>query len=150
MGTNFYLTSVVDESQERHLGKRSAAGLYCYGCDISLVTGMRGGLNARSPHYGEGTDYSSCPKCKAKPSGNLYNPELFTPRPDEITREEWYAVRYCYSFSFAQKRTQIDAYSPETDVVDEYGRHMTMEEFRTEVIAKAVFLFTHHIGQEFS
>ena len=150
MGTNFYLTSVADELKEKHLGKRSAAGLYCYDCDISLVTGLRGGLNVRSPHYGEGTDYRTCPKCKTKPSGNLYNPELFTPRPDEMAREERYVVRYCHSFSFAQARVRIDTYASEIDVVDEYDRHMTMEELRTEVIAKAVFLFTHHIGQEFS
>ena len=40
MGTNFYLGKYVYETKyENHIGKRSAAGLYCWDCDETLIIG---------------------------------------------------------------------------------------------------------------
>lgn len=156
MGTNFYLRDEAEEYERgQHLGKRSAAGMYCYACNISLVTGMPGGFDVESPHiskkpYGVNRGYEQCPKCGAKPSGNFYLPELFMPTQEQTEREEMYPVRYSFSFGFALAPEEISLYAPDTEVVDEYGRVFLMHEFWSDVLAKAVFLFTEHIGQEFS
>ncbi len=151
MGTNFYLRYESQEYERGiHLGKRSAAGMYCYGCNISLVTGMPGGLNVQNPHMGEGKNYRACPICGARQSGNFYNPELFTPTAEQTDREEKYVVRYSCSFGFAIPPEELSAYTQDVLVVDEYGTVFSMHEFRRDVIEKAAFLFTHHVGQCFS
>ncbi|TSC62754.1 MAG: hypothetical protein G01um101448_456 [Parcubacteria group bacterium Gr01-1014_48] len=151
LGTNFYLRDKEQEyEREEHLGKRSAAGHYCYDCEISLVTGLSGGWNVTSPHISAGRTFEACPLCGSKPSGNFYIPELVSPTEEQTAREETFSVRYSCSFGFAQAPDVIDAYSEDTEVVDEYGRVYTMREFRGEVLGKAIFFFTHHVGQVFS
>ncbi|MBI4276661.1 hypothetical protein HY629_02355 [Candidatus Uhrbacteria bacterium] len=172
MGTNFYVkddpdpaaaTDVPEDEQEqweaeegsqirRHLGKRSASGLYCYDCDISLATGAPGGMNpAKNPHMNTGPGYKECPGCgKQRTNTALFNPELWKPTPEEIVAEHASPVRYSHSFSYAKPPEEIAAFPDDTIVIDEYGRTSTMAEFRREVIEKATFLFTHSVGVVFS
>ena len=147
MGTNFYLLNGT------HLGKRSAAGHYCYKCDVSLVTGQPGGMNpAASPHAGGWASRNSCPNCgqSYQNEGGLYQPELFKPTPEETARELASGdVRGAYSFSYAVAPSMVAVYNPRRKVTSEYGDKMTLQEFRN-MVERAKFRFTDSIGREFS
>ena len=51
MGCNFYTLD------NRHIGKRSDAGFYCWDCEITLCKG-----GGRAVHSGD-EFYNKCPKC---------------------------------------------------------------------------------------
>jgi hypothetical protein len=52
MGTNFY---TIDDI---HIGKRSAAGLYCFDCEVTLCKNGEDAI-----HQGSSGWYNTCPKC---------------------------------------------------------------------------------------
>jgi hypothetical protein len=61
MGTNFYWFDdnecIMNDDIKIHIGKRSAAGLYCHDCGTTLCSGGIGKV-----HYGAEW-YNSCPSC---------------------------------------------------------------------------------------
>jgi hypothetical protein len=62
MGTNFYF----DKDHSEHIGKRSAAGLYCWDCCITLC---KGGIE--KIHFSENQEwFDACPCC-----GKVYEKE---------------------------------------------------------------------------
>ena len=61
MGCNFYFRGFRDDdSPEHHIGKRSAAGWYCWDCGITLCT-VPGKEHYSVPWH------DACPKCGKKP-----------------------------------------------------------------------------------
>lgn len=60
MGTNFYFEL---EGQQVHLGKRSAAGLYCWDCDVTLCAEGVEGVHSSPAHW-----HRACPRCGATPA----------------------------------------------------------------------------------
>ena len=62
MGTNFYFRGHRDDDNpEFHIGKRSAAGLYCWDCRITLCREGESKVHKRP------TWYNSCPSCGQMP-----------------------------------------------------------------------------------
>jgi len=60
MGTNFYF---VDENgYERHIGKRSAAGAFCWDCGVTLCADGNSGVHLN------GRWLKECPGCGEKPT----------------------------------------------------------------------------------
>ena len=55
MGCNFYL-----KNDERHIGKRSAAGHYCWDCGVTLCRDGNDNI------HGDGKWYENCPNCGTK------------------------------------------------------------------------------------
>ena len=68
MGTNFYVRGYRhDDGPMTHIGKRSAAGLYCWDCGVTLCKGGESQV-----HMGRWEDqderwYKKCPKCGKSP-----------------------------------------------------------------------------------
>ncbi len=180
MGTNFYIakTKVIDPfTQEerigrKHIGKRSAAGWYCWDCGVTLFArgaefvhhGVRNvteadRIRAQFPKH-EIDDRGwllACPKCgKARPDGKDvltrgaaarelgFDKTPFAPRT---------GVDTCSSFSWA-----ID---PESDeykqllkrwgkpIIDEYDTKYSVKEW-LKMLEECPLRYTHSIGQVFS
>jgi hypothetical protein len=173
MGTNFYWAAITKPaeasvtfadgelqqihipSEGKHIGKRSAAGMYCYDCDMTLCPGGR-----EKVHMGRITDPpwpENCPKCgkgRTTPPNLTSGPaavELGFAKP-EVTRPK--GVAGCSSFSWAiepgEVRNICETRGNETTVVDEYGRTLTGKEFLGMLRANCPIEYTDSIGHEFS
>lgn len=121
MGTNFYIKGKQgNENPKFHIGKRSAAGLYCWDCGVSLCEG-----GELCVHY-EHKFFDKCPKC-----GNY--PDIEDLSSSSIGRELGFnnskpkrktGVKGCSSFRWARPLGNIK------HIVDEYGAEYTLEEFK--------------------
>lgn len=124
MGTNFYWKSDLDD-EDVHIGKRSAAGLYCYDCNRSLCK------SEDLIHYTNAISdwYVKCPECWKNVTTTCCS---FT----------WEADDFEVFLTCCRK-------PKEKIIVDEYGREFTGAEFLLE-IKKCKIQFYHLIGKEFS
>ena len=144
MGTNYYIKG-YDEKDENgnflytiddpkfHLGKRSAAGLYCFDCNVTL---HKGGIE--QVHKG-GEWYKKCPSCgKAPQKENLKNSTAGIELGfNKNQTEKRTGVRSCSSFtsvlvcrlSLSEKIIGPNFSPSQKLVVDEYGREYTCKEF---------------------
>jgi hypothetical protein len=140
MGTNFY----TDTEERLHIGKRSAAGLYCWDCGVTLCMG-----GEKAIHYDTHGWHDACPKCGNKPS------ERESLQDGSVGRELGFnksapmrktGVVSCSSFAWAMEPDQLEGYS---QVVDEYGTHYTMMEF-FQVLEECPVRDFEFVGREFS
>lgn len=143
MGTNFY------SSRRRggvHIGKRSAAGAYCWDCGITLCMGGKKYI------HDSGWDwYDRCPNCGAEPvkedfensSGGL---ELgFAGK--EYPKSEKIGVRSCSSFTWAVNPETVGKYR---HIYDEYGRKFKRKDFLEMLWSQCPIRYYDLIGFEFS
>lgn len=128
MGTNFYLRGWKSKDSmdpTYHIGKRSAAGVYCWDCGVTLCAGGINGV-----HYSKYVWLKSCPKCGGKPgkeslaSGAAGRELGFNSSP--FARKT--GVNSCSSFSWVIPKEKVFRSKA---VWDEYGRKYIMEEFRS-------------------
>jgi hypothetical protein len=137
MGCNFYTL------KGKHIGKRSAAGYYCWECKITLCKD-----GEKRIHRSDSRWYKACPKCHKKPITETitqgavgrelgFNKTPFAPRTGVTT---------CSSFSWAMEKTNI---AKVRFVLDEYGKRFTLKEFDA-ILSECPVQYFHHIGQEFS
>lgn len=169
MGTNFYWATValstfklptgeevqigpkVDSCDPiLHIGKRSAAGLYCWDCNLTLQIGGLAEL-----HYGRTGQHKACPKCHQEPVVESLNRssggvELGFAKPRDS--RPW-GVRSCSSFTWAQDPTVVRRICEERPgerlIVDEYDRHCTCAEFLTMLKCNCPIELLHLVGQWF-
>ena len=159
MGTNF---TWLEEGQshrgstdpEHHIGKRSAAGLYCFDCQWTLC---KKGVNGIHFTAREEDWHKACPSCGQTPAKETLSEgtaglELgFAP----VRAKSPESVASCSSFSFAQdvveviKRLVDQLGSDEPLVEDDYGRQYTAAEF-LHVLEECPIHHTHSVGTEFS
>lgn len=139
MGTNFYVKSDC-EHQGQHIGKRSAAGSYCWDCGVTLAkSGM--------PHDGSGM-LEACPKCE-KPGqsesldDSAAGRELGFNKSPPVRKT---GVRSCSSFSWAVEPGYLEGVD---EIEDEYGRRFTRGEF-VAVLQECPIQFMDSIGRDFS
>lgn len=143
MGTCFYLTGKPqDDNPKHHIGKRSAAGYYCWDCGVTLCKDGPSKI-----HY-ESEWYDRCPICGEykKPEGlneSSAGRELgFNKNNQPVKR----GVRSVCSFTWAM---DIDVLKwglvGEKPVTDEYGREYTLKEFQ-EVLSQCPIRFHDSIG----
>jgi hypothetical protein len=152
MGTNFYwigeklgikAESISDPTL--HIGKRSAAGLYCWDCNLTLCKDGNDGVH-KAPSNGvhhtflglnsSGKWYDECPGCGKTPNiKGMPKPmavELGFAKP-EIKRPT--GVCGCFSFTYAQDRKKVrsvcESHLDDKIIVDEYDREFTGAEFLT-------------------
>lgn len=120
MGTNFYIKGHRNSDDPRyHIGKRSAAGLYCWDCGVTLCKGGESRV-----HYGDGF-FDKCPNCgkgrEEEPlSESSAGRELGFNHSKPVKKT---GVQSCSSFTWARDLGRIRC------IVDEYGRAYTREEF---------------------
>lgn len=180
MGTNFYwkpndegmlpagLGTLEQHPSEddpaRHIGKRSAAGAYCYDCGVPLIESppsrFAGNFGRWSPdhiHGGHAQRLDACPDCGGtvkqedlRDPGCAVGIELGFAKP---LGKRPRGVGSASSFSWAQEPARVilacRQWPDETLVVDEYGRDYTGAEF-LDAILVAPLWFTDRIGGIFS
>jgi len=174
MGTNFYLNENGKSGQ--HIGKRSAAGLYCWDCRITLCMGGPGNVHHGDSRYREEAPttgwcptcrrdtatawFKACPMCGKKPvdeklDGGAVGLELGFAKP---TTELKTGVRSCSSFSWAMLPYEFHRLHllggpkkhDEHTIIDEYGRTMHYQDFLDLVLKNCPIQYLSSIGQEFS
>lgn len=155
MGTNFYWKDKPEDADDMdpqwHIGKRSAAGMYCWDCDATLCEGGKAAIH--QSRYGF---HEQCPKCGQAPTKeglDVPNPvsvELgfSSPRDGRPT-----GVRGTSSFSWAQDaeaaRASCEQNMDSEAVVDEYGRVSTGREFLRMLRSNCAVEFHDSVGRYF-
>lgn len=141
-----------DMDPKIHIGKRSAAGLYCWDCRVTLAEGGESMI-----HSGRIGTLDACPKCGKTPDParetmrgpvavelGFAKPEVAAPR----------GIGGAASFSWAQNPERVrricEERLDETLIQDEYGRDMTCREFLNMLAANCPIEFTRSIGVWFS
>ncbi len=166
MGTNFYWIAEAQyvsgplagepvdldrDDPKIHIGKRSAAGLYCWDCGVTLAKGGEAII-----HTGDAAWYESCPRCGAEPTktNNLATgPAAVELGFAEPAKARPTGVHGCASFTWAQDPAAVRATCSgvrEPIVVDEYGRKLTGFEFLRMLTTNCPIEFTELIGEAFS
>jgi hypothetical protein len=178
MGTNYYLKGYQNEdekdSREFHIGKRSAASLYCFDCGVTLCKrgeeNVHMGSNRRVDTTGMGVVeglaaqleddskdwHDSCPECGQLPVEETWENSTaglelgFNKNPVENRT----GVRSCSSFTFCRMEWRAGAIElgyTESDICieDEYGKEFTIRELE-QIIDSCPIHFTHLVGKEFS
>lgn len=164
MGTNFYLTpeaicelhgldadaarGLDDLDPLRHLGKRSAAGPYCWDCDMTLCLG-----GPSAVHSGVGF-HSKCPRCGGKPKGipQAVRLELGFAEPNQ---ERPTGVTSASSFGWAHDPVTATLYllgaGAAREVVEsEYGERLTGAAFIDMLEKQCPLRRYGSVGQQFS
>ena len=145
MGTNFYWVS--DKEKEVHIGKRSAAGPYCWDCGLSLCAAGHDEVHFNSRFLDE------CPVCgkKIKKEGlnnSTAGRELGfnTNKPTQKT-----GVQSCSSFSWGISPGHFNDLksAPNLHIEDEYGRTFTVKEF-SDILSECPIKYFNLIGVDFS
>lgn len=159
MGTNFYwirrrkgTNNPYDDSDlDTHIGKRSAAGLYCWECGLTLCKEGEGSIHKGKMQNwpaiifdGIKIDtsewYDSCPNCGLHP-GDGYHAgmvELGFEKPLG-NGEDRRGVCSVSSFTWTQKEFHREKVmkkldDPKKRIVDEYGNKYTAREFKEKVL----------------
>ena len=135
MGTNFYSLH-----KGEHIGKRSAAGLYCWDCKITLCKDGDAGV-----HYDKEW-HDACPKCGQKPKKEGLDTssvglELGFNKKTQVIKK---GVSSCSSFTWA---IDFDK-SMILFVVDEYGKKYTRKQF-LKMLDYAPIRYFNMIGKDF-
>lgn len=150
MGCNFYTL------RGKHIGKRSAAGLYCWDCGVPLNKEGESGVHKshadNCKHKGSlicnCLILKVCPKCGKKPKKEgLENSSVG--RELGFNKEKFEkktGVASCSSFSWAMRPIKANSL---LFVKDEYGRIYSGSTFRNEILAECPIQYTDLIGVEF-
>lgn len=138
MGTNFY--TVKDK---KHIGKRSAAGWYCWDCKITLCE------SEEMVHTGKGKWYDACPVCDEKLliedlSKSSAGRELGF---NKSKPKKKIGVASVSSFSWAMKPNIFFMEKPE--IIDEYDEIMTFKTFM-KFLDECPIQYYDSIGETFS
>jgi len=146
MGTNFYTL------EGKHLGKRSAAGLFCWTCKKSLRIGgeslvhtSRADLFDVEAHKREW--YNKCSICGDVPQNEGWD-NSSVGRELGFNKEpygEKTGVSSCSSFTWAVRESSLNRLKY---VKDEYGRKFTIAEFR-KILEECPIQFFDLIGTDF-
>lgn len=154
MGTNFYF----GKKEEIHIGKRSAAGFYCWDCGVTLCnSGFATWKN--KTYYGTDAVHTSgdgwldsCPICGKKIgeetlSNSSAGRELGF---NESKPEQKTGVKSCGSFTWAISPKEFQTYfRNRRHIYDEYGRKYSKQEF-IDILKECPIKFYGHVGVEFS
>jgi len=162
VGTNFYIRGHGhNDDPGTHIGKRSAAGLYCWDCKTTL---KEGGIDKV---HGDGGFHQECPKCgKSRENEELSDSAAGRElgfnkgKPQKKT-----GIKSCSSFSWAMTLESMkektigiipecpncgQAYEDTNKVIeDEYGRVFTFAEFEEILLECPIELFDM-LGVNFS
>jgi hypothetical protein len=166
MGTNFYWVrpaprcphcdkEIGSSGEGAHIGKRSAAGWYCWDCDVTLCLSGKHRIHYSSDN---GNWSETCPKCgKTKGEGKdgistkAASVELgFEPPREERPKGVQTTSSFYWAADPATVRQRCEAHLDEEQIVDEYGRKMTCRTFLLMVRSNCAIEFTDSVGTSFS
>lgn len=152
MGTNFYLyghREDHDNSPDVHIGKRSAAGAYCWDCCRTLCEDGEGAI-----HSGRSGWRTTCPECgqacqeEAMSTSSAGRELGFNKSVPAIKT----GVSSCASFSWAMPIHRFMHYASVKEgpvAEDEYGEVYTLQQFLA-VLSECPIVLTDRIGTRFS
>lgn len=120
MSTNFYLHTKGDVI---HIGKRSAAGLYCRKCNITTCT-----AGEEHVHTGKGSFSKTCLEC-------------FRPVTTSICSFSWAIAPH--------KLALIHRHDLDSKIFDEYGTPIRLLDFEFNLQEKCPIQYYDSIGTEF-
>ena len=151
MGTNFYLieykhaTDVDSMDPKYHIGKRSAAGTFCWDCQITLCKDGKKQVHSMNSEW-----YDACPNCGKTKEHNAITEgavavELGFCEPDKPDQK--HGVRVVSSFTWAMSPDKLKG---KRRVIDEYDREYTMKEFKENILGNCPIQFHIMIGRCFS
>jgi len=143
MGTNFY-----NKLDGKHIGKRSAAGMYCWDCGKTLCKGGK-----EKVHF-EDEWFEKCPICgkgviKESLDQSSAGRELGFNKSKPSIKS---GVKTCSSFSWATKPEEILNRKLHWNwkwIENEYGDKFTLKQFK-EVLKECPLQYKHSIGKIFS
>lgn len=155
MGTNFYTVreKYYGFNPEIHIGKRSAAGQYCWDCKITLCKLGNEGIH----HSGCKTHkyalcdcnwHNKCPKCGKTPKKEKLE-ESSAGRElgfNKSKPKEKIGVTSVASFNWAMKPEKIKKLKY---VYDEYGDKFTLKEFKEMLEKECPIQYFGSIGKQF-
>lgn len=143
MGTNFYWTD--RNRREIHIGKRSAAGDYCWDCCVTLCKDGNEGVHLNRSEW-----WSRCPNCGAKPTRESLDQSTAGRELgfNESSPKKKTGVCSCSSFNWATDPTSFLLGMPKS-ITDEYGRKYSAKEFK-QVLEECPIRYYQHIGVDFS
>lgn len=143
MGTNFYYRDKT--KQLIHIGKRSAAGAYCWDCHITLC---KGGDDA--VHTNDSDWHTACPVC-----GKKYKPESLeesaTGRELGFNKHKPHVkkgVSSCSSFNWAVSPQDFFLTIRPEHIEDEYGHKYNFKHF-VDVLKECPIVYYQSIGADF-
>ena len=151
MGTNFYF------GKDIHIGKRSAAGLYCWDCGVSLALEAYDRWEDRIRYGGDAVHYDGkwsdcCPICGKTSDSESWNSAVGRELGfnEEVPMAKT-GVKSCSSFSWAisPKKFQERFLNSGESVFDEYGGKFTRDEFRA-ILDECPIRRYASVGKEFS
>jgi len=142
MGTNFYWIGRQTDDPKNHIGKRSAAGLYCWDCETTLCK-----YGSARIHYGDSPWNNSCSICgQSKDNESLTDSTagrelgFNNSKPKKKT-----GVSTCCSFTWTYMKhlKEIERYLPSAEkiIMNEYGEEFTAGEFM-DVLQECPIQFT--------
>lgn len=150
-GKNYFKYWRSSEDYANHIGKRSAAGTYCWDCRRTLCPEGEAAI-----HYTHSPFYEKCPKCgKGRAPETLENSsagvELGFAKPHS---EVPTGVRSVSSFSWALAedafRSWASSHMDEVCIRDEYGEKFSVGQFLQMLDSNCPIFFHENIGVEFS
>lgn len=164
MGTNYYVRGqcrINDMDPDTHIGKRSAAGPYCWDCGVTLCKGGEAHV-----HMGKSGWLKACPKCgKSQEDESIKESSVGRELGfNKIPPQRKTGVKSCSSFSWAMKRERFEelkeskagkcpccgtTYADQDKIIEnEYGDLFTLEEFE-QILQECPIQYTESIGQCF-
>ena len=160
MGTNFYIAQSKNEkadySYERHIGKRSASGFYCWDCRQTFCKDGEAQIHhskTRRSLWSDARDtewFDFCPSCGAKqPDASLTDSSMGLElgfRKQETEKIPTGVHSVC-SFTWAKYPNELQDIK---FVRDEYGEVISFEEFRKMLKVECPIQYFDAIGEEFS
>ena len=150
MGTNFYIKTPYTATQ--HIGKRSAAGMYCWDCDLTLCKGGNNEIHFSSLASHDKKWHLQCPNCDAKQSEESLTKssvgrELGFNKSEPKRKS---GVASCSSFSWAMEPADYINLTmvKDTFITDEYSHVLSIKDFE-DVLKECPIRFYGSIGTEF-
>lgn len=153
MGTNFYV-------RKQHIGKRSAAGPYCWNCDATLYKGGKS-RKLEKKHIlvplelylsqEKNNWFAACPYCKQKfkeesLTSSSAGRELGFNKSEPLAKT---GVKSCCRFSWAISPYELTKVVGKSMIVDEYGDKYTLEQF-LQILSECPLQYTYLVGKEFA
>ncbi len=145
MGTNFYVRGWKSRDSmdpKYHIGKRSAAGLFCWDCGVTLCKGGPTGVHHEYPWF------TACLLCGQKQSEEGWE--------SSAGRELGFAkyppgkkagVKSCCSFTWCMDPDKF--LKKRVTIWNEYGDNFSHDEF-LKILEECPIQFKESIGQWFS
>ena len=168
MGCNFFIYNKLTK-EKIHIGKRSAAGYYCWNCKTTLCKRENEGVHLDCNGCWESSHkkihdckwFDRCSYCGCTPDKeNLFNSSAERELGmNTLAMEKKKGVRRCFSFTFALEPYKIDNIMKKNGnlvIVSEYyypkkdDQMWDLDTFKKTVMLECLIKFMHMVGIEFS